>query len=167
VGVSHELNRRRASAPTLSSPIVSNRLGASESLQRHSRARTHGGRRLAALAAFCIPLIVATAGSVGCGHAIGPVYIDSIQETLALTGSVYSGPQGLGAYAASDIALGNGEVNSIPNAAMRGFVGFDLGSMPQGVQVVDAILVLQPCFILGSPYAALPAIHLGTAHSRK
>jgi hypothetical protein len=111
--------------------------------------------RLAALAAAALTGSLAVACSSS-SNGVGPSGNNNRSDTVMVaaqqTGYVESGA-GDPAFASpgSDIRVGDDAARD-PLIAVRGFIGFDLSSLPSGIHVQSATLVATQCAISGSPF---------------
>jgi len=115
---------------------------------------TPRGYRLAALAAAALTGSLAVACSSS-STGVGPSSndrSDTVMVAAEQTGFVESGA-GDPAFASpgSDIRVGDDAARD-PLIAVRGFVGFDLSSLPRGIHVQSATLVATQCAVSGSPF---------------
>jgi hypothetical protein len=114
---------------------------------------TPRGYRLAALAAATLTGSLAAACSSS-STGVGPSSntSDTVMVAAEQTGFVESGA-GDQAFASpgSDIRVGDDAARD-PLIAVRGFVGFDLSSLPSGIHLQSATLVATQCAISGSPF---------------
>jgi hypothetical protein len=115
---------------------------------------THRGYRLAALATATLTGSLAVACSSS-STGVGPSSnnrSDTVMVAAEQTGFVESGA-GDQAFASpgSDIRVGDDAARD-PLIAVRGFLGFDLSSLPSGIHVQSATLVATQCAISGSPF---------------
>jgi hypothetical protein len=80
---------------------------------------------------------------------------DTIAAALPQTGSVWTGAEGSGlpamAYPNTDVLVGD-EDGVVNGTAVRGFIGFDLTSIPKGSQIEQATLTATQCAISGFPF---------------
>jgi hypothetical protein len=112
--------------------------------------------RLAALAGATLTGLLAVACSSSSSNGVGPSSNNNRSDTVMVaaeqTGFVESGA-GDPAFASpgSDIRVGDDAARD-PLIGVRGFIGFDLSSLPSGIRLQSATLVVTQCAISGSPF---------------
>ncbi len=83
------------------------------------------------------------------------IITDTISAALQQTGSVETGAEGSGqpamANPSTDILVGD-EDGNVNGTAVRGFIGFSLGSLPPGSQIQQATLTATQCAVNGFPF---------------
>ncbi len=110
--------------------------------------------RMAALAAATLTgslAVACSSSSTGVGSS-NDNRSDTVMVAAEQTGFVESGA-GDQAFASpgSDIRVGDDAARD-PLIAVRGFIGFDLSTLPSGIHVQSATLVATQCAISGSPF---------------
>jgi hypothetical protein len=115
--------------------------------------RAHRLAALAFAATITGSLVAACSTS---GNGVGPsnsARSDTVMVAAEETGFVQSGA-GDPAFASpgTDIVVGD-EAARDPLIDVRGFVGFDLSSLPSGIHLKSATLVATQCAISGSPFS--------------
>jgi hypothetical protein len=115
--------------------------------------RAHRLAALAFAATITGSLVAACSTS---GNGVGPsnsARSDTVMVAAEQTGFVQSGA-GDPAFSSpgTDIVVGD-EASRDPLIDVRGFVGFDLSSLPSGIHLESATLVATQCAISGSPFS--------------
>lgn len=111
------------------------------------------------LAAFAFAATIAGSLVAACstsGNGVGPsssARSDTLMVAAEQTGFVQSGA-GDPAFASpgTDIVVGD-EAARDPLIDVRGFIGFDISSLPSGIRLQSATLVATQCGISGSPFS--------------
>ena len=86
---------------------------------------------------------------------VNQIITDTISAALTQTGSVWTGQEGSGqpalAFPSSDVLVGDQD-GFVNGTAVRGFIGFNLDSLPKGISIQQATLTATQCAVSNFPF---------------